>query len=184
MGELVDEGLVRTIGLSNFTFDDVARCHALRAVDLVQDGLSLIDHLDNREMFARCRELEIGVVVYEPLGSGALSGKPIDEIRETWADWSESGFYKRLLGGKNGERTADFVAALRPVAEQLGISLAQLAIAWVIHQEGVTSVLAGSNKPEHVRANCVAAELELSDGVLSELEALIPLGPTSVSFPS
>jgi aryl-alcohol dehydrogenase-like predicted oxidoreductase len=178
MGELVDQGLVRAIGLSNFELDDLTRCHALRPVDLVQDGLSLVDHLDNRAAFARCRELGIGVVVYEPLGSGTLSGKPIDEIRETWAEWSEWGFYKRLLAGENGEKSAVLVAALRPVAERLSVSVPQLAIAWVLHQDGVSSVLAGSANPDHVRSNAAAAELDLSDDVLAELESLIPLGPT------
>jgi aryl-alcohol dehydrogenase-like predicted oxidoreductase len=178
MAGLVDEGLVRAIGLSNFTFDDVTRCHAQRRVDLVQDGLSLVDHLDNRELFARCRELDIGVVVYEPLGSGTLSGKPIDAIREAWAEWSEWGFYKRLLAGENGEKSAALVDALRPIAEEQGISVAQLAIAWVLHQDGVTAALAGSANPEHVRSNADAATLELPEIVLDRLEEVIPLGPT------
>jgi aryl-alcohol dehydrogenase-like predicted oxidoreductase len=178
MAELVEQGLVKAIGLSNFTFDDVERCHSERAVDLAQDGLSLVDHLDNRELFARCRQLEIGVVVYEPLGSGTLSGKPIDAIREAWAEWSEWGFYKRLLAGENGEKSAALVAALRPVAEEHGMSVPQLAIAWVLHQEGVTAALAGSANPEHVRANAAAATVELPEGALARLEELIPLGPT------
>jgi aryl-alcohol dehydrogenase-like predicted oxidoreductase len=178
MAELVDEGLVRAIGLSNFAFDDVACCHALRRVDLVQDGLSLVDHLDNRELFARCRELDVGVVVYEPLGSGTLSGRPIDAIRETWAEWSEWGFYQRLLAGENGDKSAALVDALRPIAEEHGVSVPQLAIAWVLRQEGVTAALAGSANPDHVRANAAAAGLELPQPVVDRLEELIPLGPT------
>jgi aryl-alcohol dehydrogenase-like predicted oxidoreductase len=178
MAELVEEGLVRAIGLSNFTFDDVTRCHSERTVDLVQDGLSLVDHLDNRKMFAHCRELGIGVVVYEPLGSGTLSGKPIDAIREAWAEWSEWGFYQRLLAGENGDKSAALVDALRPVSEEQGVSVPQLAIGWVLHQDGVTAALAGSTNPEHVRANAAAAALELPSPVLGRLEELIPLGPT------
>jgi aryl-alcohol dehydrogenase-like predicted oxidoreductase len=178
MGELVDEGLVKAIGLSNFPLDDVQRCHSERAMDLVQDGLCLVDHLDNRESFARCRELGIGVVVYEPLGSGTLSGKPIDAIREAWAEWSEWGFYQRLLAGENGGKSAAVVAALRPIAEEQGVSVPQLAIAWVLHQDGVTAVLAGSANPEHVHSNAAAAEVELSQTVLDQLEEVIPLGPT------
>jgi aryl-alcohol dehydrogenase-like predicted oxidoreductase len=178
MSELVDEGLVNAIGLSNFAVEEVERCHESRRVDLVQDGLSLIDHLDNRELFVRCRELEIGVVVYEPLGSGILSGKSLEAIREVWAEYSEWGFYKRLLAGENGDRSAALVDALRPVAEELGVTVPQLAIAWVLHQDGVTTVLAGSTNPEHVRANAAAAEVELPQAVLDRLEELIPLGPT------
>jgi len=63
MSELADEGLVRAIGLSNYDVADIERCHAQRTVDLVQDGLSLVDHLDARERFSRCAELGVPVVV-------------------------------------------------------------------------------------------------------------------------
>jgi aryl-alcohol dehydrogenase-like predicted oxidoreductase len=114
--ELVDEGLVRAIGLSNYRLEDVERCHAQRPVDVVQDGLSLVDHLDNRASLARCGELGIAVVVYEPLGSRTLSGRSIDNVRDAWADWSDFGFYKRLLAGTNGEQSAALVDAIRPIA--------------------------------------------------------------------
>jgi aryl-alcohol dehydrogenase-like predicted oxidoreductase len=178
LAELVDEGLVQAIGLSNYRLEDVERCHAQRPVDVVQDGLSLVDHLDNRPSIARCGELGIGVVVYEPLGSGTLSGRSIDEVREAWAEWSEFGFYKRLLAGTNGERSAALVDAIRPIAERLDVSVPQLAIAWVLRQNGVTAALAGSLNPKHVRQNARAGELDLPANVLEELEQLIPLGPT------
>jgi len=71
MAELVDAGLVGAIGLSNYELAQIERCHAQRAVDVVQDGLSLIDHLGARESIARCGELGIAAVVYEPLASGS-----------------------------------------------------------------------------------------------------------------
>jgi len=178
LAELVDEGLVRAIGLSNYPLEDVERCHTQRPVDVVQDGLSLVDHLDNRASIARCGELGIGVVVYEPLGSGTLTGRSIDEVREAWADWSEFGFYKRLLAGTNGERSAALVDAIRPIARRLAVSVPQLAIAWVLQQAGVTAALAGSRNPEHVRQNARAGELDVPPNVLEELEQVIPLGPT------
>jgi len=178
LAELVDEGLVRAIGLSNYPLEDVERCHAQRPVDVVQDGLSLVDHLDNRASIARCGELGISVVVYEPLGSGTLTGRSIDEVREAWADWSEFGFYKRLLAGTNGERSAALVDAIRPIARRLAVSVPQLAIAWVLQQAGVTAALAGSRNPEHVRQNARAGELDVPPNVLEELEQVIPLGPT------
>jgi aryl-alcohol dehydrogenase-like predicted oxidoreductase len=181
LAELVDEGLVQAIGLSNYRFVDVERCHAQRPVDVVQDGLSLVDHLDNRTSIARYGELGIGVVVYEPLGSGTLTGRSIDEVREAWAAWSEFGFYKRLLAGTNGERSAALVDAIQPIARRLAVSVPQLAIAWVLRQEGVTAALAGSRNPEHVRQNARAGELELPPTVLEELERVIPIGPTIAS---
>jgi aryl-alcohol dehydrogenase-like predicted oxidoreductase len=178
LGELVDQGVVRAIGLSNYEFSDVARCHGVRAVDVVQDGLSLVDHLDNRDSISRCGELGIGVVIYEPLGSGTLSGRTIEQVREAWAEYSEWGFYKRLLEGTNGERSAAVVEGIRRIAGHAGVSVPQLAIAWVLHQPGVTAAIAGSRNPDHVGENALGGDVELSPSLLDELEALIPLGPT------
>ena len=147
-------------------------------MDVIQDGLSLVDHLDNRAMFERCHELGIAVVVYEPLGSGTLSGRSIEQVREAWADWSEFPFFERLLAGENGEKSAALVAALRPIADRLGTTIPQLAIAWVLAQPGVTSAIAGSRNPEHVRHNANAATLQLAPNVLAELEIAMSHGPT------
>jgi len=183
MGQLVEQGLVRAIGLSNYGLDAVERCHAQRPVDIVQDGLSLIDHLDNRPLFERCHRLGIGVAVYEPLGSGTLSGQSIDQVRQAWADWAEFGFYKRLLAGENGDASAAFVDALRPIAAHLETTVPQLAIAWVLHQKGVTAAIAGSRNPSHVRQNAEAADLTISETILAQLQAVIPLGPTVAAGP-
>jgi aryl-alcohol dehydrogenase-like predicted oxidoreductase len=176
MAGLVEAGLVRAIGLSNYDLIDVERCHHQRPVDVVQEGLSLIDHLDNRELIARCAELGIGVVVYEPLASGVLSGKTLEAVRAVWKGWEDSGFYKRLLTPGRAERSWAVVEGMGAIAARLDISVAQLAIAWVLHQPGVTATLAGSRHGLHVRENAEASRIDLGDS-LDELERLIPLGP-------
>ena len=92
MVELVDAGLVRAIGMSNYNIADIERCHAARRVDVVQDGLSLIDHLDNRCLVRRCGELGVGVTIYEPLASGVLGGKSVEQVRAVWAAWADMPF--------------------------------------------------------------------------------------------
>jgi aryl-alcohol dehydrogenase-like predicted oxidoreductase len=69
------------------------------------------------------------------------------------------------------------VERLRPIADRLGITMAQLALAWVNHQPGVTSAIAGSRDPEHVRQNAAAGEVELDQKTLDEVEEVLPLGP-------
>ena len=178
MGELVDAGLVRAIGLSNYELEDIERCHAQRPVDSVQTGLSLIDYLDDRGLIARCGELGIGVVVYEPLASGILSDKTLEQVLAVWDGlWVESSFFKRLLAPGKAERSFAVADGMRPIAARLGTTVAQLAIAWVLHQPGVIAALAGSRDGRHVRENADASKLDQT-GVLDELEALIPLGPT------
>ena len=176
MAELVEVGLVRAIGMSNYDLADIERCHQQRRVDVVQEGLSLIDHLENRALIAGCRDLGIGVVVYEPLASGVLSGKPMETVREDWTGWEDSGFYKRLLTPGRAERSWAVVERMGAIAEELGVSVAQLAIAWVLHQPGVTATLAGSRHGRHVRENAEASKLDLSRS-LEDLARVIPLGP-------
>ena len=139
MGELVDEGLVRAIGLSNYDLADVELCNQQRSVDVVQDGLSLIDYLDARDRFARCGDLGIGVVAYEPVASGILGGKTQEEVLSFWTGpWVDSAFFKRLLAPGKVERSFAVADGLRPIAASLGATVAQVAIAWVLHQRGVT----------------------------------------------
>jgi len=178
MAALVEVGLVRAIGMSNYELGDVERCHASRAVDAVQVGLSMIDYLDHRSYVARCGELGITVTIYEPLASGVLSGKTLEQVRAVWSGpWVESPFYKRLLAPDKAERSFAVADGLRPIARKLGATVAQVAIAWVLHQPGVTAAIAGSRDGSHTRENAEAAVLDLID-CMEELEQLIPLGPS------
>ena len=178
MAELADAGLVRAIGLSNYELADIERCHAQRHVDSVQTGLSMIDYLGDRGLIARCGELGIGVVVYEPLASGILSDKTLEQVLAIWTGpWLESSFFKRLLAPGRAERSFAVADGMRPIAARLGVTVAQLAIAWVLHQPGVISAIAGSRNGRHVRENAEASMVDLTEA-LDELEALIPLGPT------
>ncbi len=184
MSDLVDDGLVRAIGLSNYTMKQVALCHEQRHVDVIQVGLSLIDHLYQRPPIARCGELGIGAVTYEPIAGGILTGKSLDQVREVWGEEYVSWpFYQRLLVPGKAERSFAVAESMRPIAKRLGISVAQLAIAWVLHQDGVTAALAGSRRPANVRQNAQAADVHLPSNALAELKSLIPLGPTMIQTP-
>ena len=84
MAELVDAGLVRAIGLSNYAIQDVERCHVQRPVDAVQVGLNVCYYHDERPSIARCGELGIAVTIFEPLASGILSGKTLEQVQAAW----------------------------------------------------------------------------------------------------
>jgi len=100
----------------------------------------------------------------------------MEEVREIWKDWTEFGFYKRMLAPGRAERSEAVVDAMRPIARRHGISVAQLALAWVLHQPGVAWALAGSRDGRHAHENAAAAAVDLRVS-LDECEALIPLGP-------
>jgi aryl-alcohol dehydrogenase-like predicted oxidoreductase len=176
MAGLAESGLVRAIGMSNYDIDAIEQCHAARAVDAVQEGLSLVDHLENRRLVARCAELAISVTVYEPMASGVLGGKSMDEVRAVWSAWSDSAFYQRLLIPGRAERSWAVVEGLRTIAARLNATVAQVAIAWVLHQAGVASAITGSRNGSHIAKNARSADIDLA-AALPEIEQLIPLGP-------
>ena len=95
MAELVEAGLVRSIGLSNYSAGDVARCHRQRRVDAVQVGLSLVDYVDDRAEIAAWGEAGIAVTIFEPLASGILERQDLGTgPQATWiGPWRESSFY-------------------------------------------------------------------------------------------
>lgn len=180
MAKLVDDGLVRWIGLSNYGREEIERCEAIRHVDSLQPQFSLL-HTKHRELIAWCATNGTGVVPYGPLAYGLLTGA-IDENTEfPRGDWRRSGgasYYDKLFAPGKLERSLAVVDGMRPIADRLGITMAQLALAWTFHQPGVTSAIAGSRNPEHVRQNAAAGDVELDQKTLDELEELIPLGPT------
>ncbi len=174
MAGLAEEGLVRAIGVSNFDQDLIERCESIRHVDSLQPHFSML-RLENRDLIRWCGERGTGVVTYAPLGYGLLTGAISKDTRFDPRDWRSRG--GRMFAPGKFERSLAVVDGLRPIAERLGISLAQLALAWTFHQPGVTSAIAGSRNPEHVRENAGAGDVELDEATLAEIETLLPLGP-------
>ena len=180
MAALVTDGLVRSIGLSNYERDDISRCHEQRPVDAIQTGLNLIDYLDDRDLIAWCGEQGIAATIYEPLANGVLTDTPFEQVRERWVGtaWEDAGSIGRVLGLETADRTKQVVDGLRLIAQEAGATTAQVAIAWVLRQPGVTSAIAGSGNPDRTRESAQAGNVDLSDEQLKAVDDLIPLGPS------
>ena len=182
MGTLQDEGLVRHIGVSNFSRAEIERCDRIRHVDALQPPFSMLD-LRERDLIRWCGERGIGVVAYGSLAYGLLTGAITMETEFDESDWRsgkryQSGNYRRMFASGKRERSLAVVDRLRPIAGRLGITVGQLALAWVVHQPGVTSAIAGSRRPDHVRENAGAGDIELDRETLDEIEReALPLGP-------
>ena len=173
MTDLVDDGLVRFIGLSNFDRDLIERCEAIRHVDTLQQEFSML-RLEDRDLIRWCGEQGTGVLSYGPLAYGLLTGAITSQTRFDRGDFrggDEEGGSLFVEG--NRERNLALVEALRPIAERLGITLAQLALAWNVAQPGVTAAIAGSRNPDHVRSNAAAGDTVLDEATLSELDAIV-----------
>jgi aryl-alcohol dehydrogenase-like predicted oxidoreductase len=170
MVQLQDAGKTRFLGVSNFDRELIQRCEVIRHVDSLQQEFSMLA-LQDRELIAWCGEVGTGVVSYGPLGFGLLTGKISRAQATALSDWrrSEEGpFTDQKL-----DRDLAIVDGLRPIAGGLGITMAQLALAWNVAQPGVTSAISGSRDPDHARDNAVAGDIELDQDSLSAIEAVL-----------
>lgn len=170
VADLIAEGLVGFAGVSNFDRELIERCEAVRHVDALQQEFSMFEQQD-RELIRWCGEQGTGVLSYGPLAYGLLTGAITEETR--FARGDHRGRASGLFGPGNRERNLAVVDALRPIAERLSITLAQLALAWNVHQPGVTGAIAGSRDPDHVRANAAAGDVVLDEATLAELDGIL-----------
>jgi aryl-alcohol dehydrogenase-like predicted oxidoreductase len=170
MSELQDAGLARAIGLSNFGREQIQRCLAIRHVDSLQPEFSMLVR-EHADLIRWCGENGIGVITYGPLAFGLLTGAIGTDTRFAPGDWrgekQEEGPFADLVG------SLEVVDRILPVAERIGCTLSQLALAWNVQQPGVTAAIAGSRNPSHVRANAAAGDIELDQATLGELNALL-----------
>ncbi len=177
MAALVDDGLVRNIGVSNFNRKRIERCEAIRHVDSLQPHFSMLHRNSREDLLPLCESSGTGVIAYGPLGYGLLTGAVTKDTTFGDDDWRGGGHgmraYDELFAPGALERNLEIVEALRPVADRLDITLAQLALAWVVHQRGATGAIAGSRSPDHVAENAGAGSVELSDKDLDEIESIL-----------
>jgi len=172
MAELVEEGKARYAGVSNFGVDLLERCEAIRHVDSVQPPFSMIDRSAAQDVLPWCVEHGTGVLCYSPMQSGLLTGAfdadrvrslPEDDWRRHSPDFTEPRLSANLA-------LAD---RLRPVAERHGVSMAAVAVAWVIAQPGVTAAIVGTRRPSQVDGWLPAGSLTLTWRDLEEIEAAV-----------
>jgi len=177
MAQLVDDGLVRWIGVSNFNVDLMTRCEKIRHIDSLQPHFSLLHRgpLDDRLPF--CEKNGIGSIAYGPLGFGLLTGAITMETKFGDDDWRSGkmgmGNYEELFAPKARKRNLEIVDQLKAMASEKGITVGQLALAWVFHQPGSTAAIAGSRSSEHTAENAGAGEVSLTSDDLARIQEML-----------
>ena len=170
MGELVTAGKVRFIGLSEPSAETIRRAHATHPLTAVQSEYSLWTRDPEDEVLPTLRELGIGFVAYSPLGRGFLTGaiRSLDDLEED--DWRRQNprFQEQAL--EENLRLADRVGEL---AEQIGATPAQVALAWVLAKGEDIVPIPGTKRPERLEENAGATDVELNDEQVAELDAAI-----------
>ena len=177
MGELVAQGKVRHIGLSEASPETIRRAHAVHPITAVQTEFSMWtrDPTENG-VLAACRELGIGFVAYSPLGRGFLSGrfKSPEELDQN--DFRRHG---PRFTGENLDANLKLAAKVAEIAEEKGVTPAQLALAWVLAQGEDIVPIPGTKRRTYLEQNAGAVDVQLTDEDLRRIDEVAPVGATA-----
>jgi len=171
MAELIEQGKVRHIGLSEAAPETIRRAHAVHPITVLQTEYSLWTRDPEAEILPTCRELGIGFVPYSPLGRGFLSGrfKSPEEL-----DQGDFRRYGPRFTGMNLEANLKLAAKVEEIASDKGIAPAQLALAWVLAQGEDLVPIPGTKRRSYLEQNAAAVEVELTDEDLARIDAEVP----------
>ena len=173
MAELVDQGKVRFLGLSEAGPETLRRASAVYPISALQSEYSLWSREIEEEVLPTARELGIGLVAYSPLGRGFLTG------RFQSADDFEPGDVRRYnprFQGENFARNLELLERVKEIAREHDCTPGQLALAWVMHQGKDVVPIPGTKRRSYLEQNAEAAELELSEEDLARIDEEAPVG--------
>lgn len=171
MAELVAQGKVRFLGLSEAGAETIRRAHAVHPITALQSEYSLWERSMEDEILPTLRELGIGFVPYSPLGRGMLSG-----ALTTTKELPDSDFRKGSprFQGEAFDKNLALVARLRAIAERKGVTVSQLALAWVLAQGKDIVPIPGTKRRKYLEENTAAADIVLSAAELQEISDAVP----------
>ena len=171
IGEMVQAGYVRHVGLSEVGAETIRRAHAVHPICDLQIEYSLISRGIEAEILSTCEELGIGVTAYGVLSRGLLSGHWSRERETGAADFRR---HAPRFSAENLDRNLALVAAIRGIAEGKGATVAQIAVAWVLSRGEQVVPLVGARTRERLAESVAAVDVALSAAELAAIEAAVP----------
>jgi aryl-alcohol dehydrogenase-like predicted oxidoreductase len=173
LAELVEEGKIGHIGLSEVNAGTLRTACAVHPITALQSEWSLFTRGIEAEIVPAARELGVGIVPYSPIGRGFLTGRyaSVDELAED--DFRR---YQPRFQGDNLEANLRLVARVGEIAEEAGVTPAQLALAWLLHQGDDVVPIPGTKRVKYVEENAAAADIALTEDQLATLDEAMPAG--------
>jgi myo-inositol catabolism protein IolS len=168
LNDLKQQGKIRAIGVSNFSRDQLAEAAQYGRIDSLQPPYNLFWRGIEQDAMPYCVENNISILAYSPLAQGLLTGKFRADHQFEEGDIRNK---NKLFQGEHYQRDQQALAKLRPIADRNQCSMAQLALAWTIAQPQV-SAIAGARNSDQAVQNAKAAEIQLSDSDLAEIDAI------------
>jgi aryl-alcohol dehydrogenase-like predicted oxidoreductase len=179
LGDLVKQGKVRAVGLSNFRLSEIEACMAAQRVDVVQYCWNMFDRRMQKEIFPYCREHNVGVMAYGSLAYGMLTGTLGEEKAFEKNDWRANrgklaniNLFQHLFGPDCFLKNLRAVEELKGVAQRYGKSLPQLALRWTLTNPVISTALVGCRNDGEVDDNVGALGWSISDADLKEIDAI------------
>lgn len=176
--DIVHAGKAHYIGVSEWRAEEIRQAHQLARelrVPLVssQPQYSMLWRVIEAEVVPACEELGIGQIVWSPIAQGVLTGKyrPGDAPPAGSRATDETG--ARFIGNFMTEEILGAVQQLRPLAEQAGLTMAQLAVAWVLQNPNVSSAIVGASRPEQLQETVAASGVTLDDGLRKAIDEVL-----------
>jgi aryl-alcohol dehydrogenase-like predicted oxidoreductase len=176
MAELVEQGKVRYLGLSEASPETIRRAHAVHPISALQTEYSLWTRDPEDAVLPTVRELGIGFVAYSPLGRGFLSGaitKPDDLAEDDFRR------HNPRFQGANFDKNLELVERVREIASERGVTPGQLALAWLLGQGEDIVPIPGTKRREYLEENAAASELSLTVEELERIDDAAPAGATA-----
>ena len=167
--EMVDEGKIRHVGVSNYDVAQMEAFDAVRPVEVLQPPYHLFRRAIEGEILDFARAHDIGVLAYSPLASGLLTGRMDEGTTFEPDDWRSQA---SAFTGEGLRRNLRVVRRLEELAGDLGITLGQLAIAWVLAQPGVHVAIVGARSTANIEASAAAADMDLDADALARIEEI------------
>ncbi|WP_281864161.1 aldo/keto reductase [Planomicrobium okeanokoites] len=170
LAKLKAEGKIKAVGVSNFTLEQLKEANSEGGISAIQLQYHMLDRSIEKDILPYCVEHGITVVPYGPLAFGILGGKYDEDFLLEEGDWR-----KRVPLFQEGEfeKNLAIVEKLKALAGRLGTDVSKLALAWLLAQPGIDSVIPGGKRPDQVLANLEAADIELDEELLEEIDEIL-----------
>lgn len=168
--ELLVAGKILSVGVSNFTVEQLAEFHAVCPISACQPYYNMLQREIEADVLPWCIEHDVSTMTYWPLMKGLLAGKLPRDYQFDPRDGRQK---YPMFHGEEWEKNQDFLDKLRPIAEETGRSLPQVVINWTIQRRGITAALCGAKRPEQIQDNATAMTWQLTSEQIARIDSAI-----------